>query len=280
MIAGEFPDPVFLAAGRRGSTAVEELLHRARIDFVSSSGIAESSVHGLRDALRDCRAVAAFVRSTHPPPGVLLEIGAGLGRGLPVVLLLAPKVSEGALPAPLRDLPSMRVPAPVTDMAAERLRALLTFAASRASASQIAPSSPINFGEHAELASELARTAASALQALGADVVVHEPQNTVGRPDFAVWMQSLAGVAYNPVLVEVAGRGPDIRAKEVQLRVYMREAEALLGIVIVPDDHAPELRVSKSGAVLVVGLSALSEMDRVSFSNLLRTARNRLFHGS
>lgn len=230
----------------------------------------------LNHALHDCRAVVAYVTSRRPPVGVLLEIGAGLGRDLPVLIVLGPKVRSSSLPVALRELHSMRLPTDVSADGVERFVSLLSTIVQASAPSWTEPSE----GGREKWADESERLAAQALQRLGAGIVGYEPSNRRGKPDLAAWLPDFAGGPYNPALVEVAGRNPDLKAKEAQLRSYMENADALVGLLVVQGVFEPVWHVESSRAVMVVGARNLADMRQEDFLRFLRDGRNRLFHAS
>lgn len=269
------PAPVYLAAGSTGLQPIHSLLAEARIEYRSSEDLGGAPKEQLSKVLSECRAVVAYLTAARPPAGVLLEIGAGIGRGLPVVVVLGSKVRSTSLPAALRELPSMRLPVDVSSDGATRLRSLLTAIEKRPSSSRQVGSIE---GGRERWADESERLTAEALQRLGAGIVGYEPANRRGKPDLAAWFPDLPGVPYNPVLVEVAGRTPDLVGKRAQLRGYMRDADALIGFLVVPGTFDPEWRVLASGAVLTIGVQSLGELQPEEFARILRDGRNYLFH--
>jgi hypothetical protein len=267
---------VFLAKGTRDGHSIDELLDLAGVTYRSSSDLSEFPKDQLDAVISQCRAVVAYVGSARPATGVVLEIGAGLGRGLPVVVILGPRVRASSLSPALRELPSMRLPAKVSQAAADRLRALLV--TTTETPSGVLTTSQVGATGREHWVDEHERRVATILQRLGAVIVGYEPANRRGKPNLAAWIPDLPGVPFNPVLVEVAGRMPQVKEKERQLRGYMGGADALMGILVLPGDRRPDWSIQTSGAVLIVGVEALDEKDRSDFIRTLRDGRNRLFH--
>lgn len=276
---GDASGPVFLAQ-RRTRADVEELMDLAGFRYLSSQDYSGAPSAQLGPLIERCSAVIAFIEAVRPPAGVLLEIGAGLGARLPVVLVLAPKVRQTSLPPALRELQSMRLPAPDSQDGADRLRSLVETA--RRSLDR--GTTPFELPEGSSQAERRAwvdeseREVADTLEALGAQLVGYQPPNRRGTPDMAAWLPAMTSAPFNPVLVEVAGRMADPRAKEAQLRSYMEASDALVGLLVLQGSHEATWRIMRSGAVLIVGIDDLAALDQDAFEGILVSGRNRLFH--
>ena len=173
------PGPVFLSKGTHDGHSIDELLDLAGLRYRSSSDLSEFPKDHLDAVISQCWAVVAYVGSARPATGVVLEIGAGLGRGLPVVVILGPKVRASSLSPALRELPSMRLPAKVSQAAADRLRALLVTTAKTPSG--VLTTSQLGATSREHWVDEHERGAATVLQRLGAVIVGYEPANRRGQ---------------------------------------------------------------------------------------------------
>ncbi len=271
--------PVFLSARRDRISDVQWLFEQSGISYRTSDDFTGAPALQLHEVLSNCGALVAFITSMRPPCGMILEIGAGLGIGIPVVLIVHSKVRLSGLPAALRELPAMRLPEKGSNEGVFRLQSLLE-SSSEFFSPRPQASLPNAEASHREWADESERLAGEALQRLGARIVSYEPPNRRGRPDLAVWWPQFLGPPYNPMLVEVAERNADIREKESQLRGYMSQADALVGLLAVHTSAGANWRVQPTGAVLVVDLGYLRTISRSSFEDLLQVGRNRLFHAS
>src|SRR5436309_8439359 len=82
---------VFLSAeGKTELALVRGLLERANLRVVGLEDLPSTDLTtSLSTILEHCDAVVAVIDSPHPVAAVLLEIGAAIGGGRPVVLLVA-----------------------------------------------------------------------------------------------------------------------------------------------------------------------------------------------
>ncbi len=276
------PPLVFLSSGGNRRGDVERFLQLAGISYLSSSDYERITPVSIRTTIQRCGAVVAFLTSIQPPVGVILEIGAGLGLGLPVVLVMGAKVQPEKLPAALRDIPSMRMPDQYSSDALERLVGLLQIGRSLASTSPKSEQlrrvdtsvNRIAWADGSE------RAVGEVLLQLGTEIVAYEPANRQGRADVAVWVPALSGVPFNPILVEVAGKRASQKQREAQLRKYMSEAGALIGLLVMQEPASPAWRVQSTGATLTIGIDQLAGLTADDFEALMLDGRNRLFHAS
>jgi hypothetical protein len=124
------------------------------------------------------------------------------------------------------------------------------------------------------------RAVAEVLARLGGRVIGQTPSNHPSRVDLAVWVPGLPSPELNPVLVEVAGRGPQVDRKVSQLRRYLVESRSLVGLLVLQDRREPEWIVAGGTAIAVLGLPWLETASNQDFVSLLTRGRNQLVHAS
>jgi hypothetical protein len=113
---------------------------------------------------------------------------------------------------------------------------------------------------------------------LGGKVVTQGPGNAVERLDLAVWIPGLPAPQLNPVLVEVAGRRPNVERSTDRLRAFMLERGSLLGAVVTADSRSHQWVTEGGLAILIIGVESLESKTRESFQQLIAEGRNQLFH--
>jgi hypothetical protein len=240
---------------------------------------AEGVVRGLRDALKACTALVAVVDQAAVAPAVVLEIGAALGRGLPVVILAMNADAAADLEPALRELPVISVTGDSSAAGtrlAETLHALIE--------AHEAESGPASRSERTEQRTavtqgrDFAANVAAILQERGARVVPELRGPDFGRhPDLAIWIDSLPHPSLNPVLIETKVRSKHhLPAAEEQLRELLAAYRCVLGLVVVPGDMPVEWHVTSESAVATIGSETLAQRDLV---RLLNDGRNQWVHG-
>lgn len=237
---------------------------------------------GLRSLIEGSDAVVAVVGATLPA-ATLVEIGVAIGGRLPVVLLVEGQADAESLPLMVRSLPTIVLGGANLSSIAFRLLSALEIppAAERDALLQSAePSQPIATAITRDWADETERAAAEVLKAKGYRVVPQPTANTVGQVDLAVWISDLGDPVLNPVLIEVAGRRPNVSAKVEQLGGYLRASRLVLGMVVTTDDAEPRLHVSGGNAIVVVGIGWLQTASAADILRVLTDGRNVLFHGT
>jgi hypothetical protein len=216
--------------------------------------------------------------------GILLEIGAALGRGLPAIVLLTKAELAKELPPSLHELPIV-VATDAEDAVEQRLSDTIRSAVDAAHGPHRPAPTHTNTAYLEEVhgrewADESERRVATILAGLGARVVGQEPPNARSRVDLAVWVPGLPSPRLNPVLVEVAGRRPNIRMKERQLLRFLTDAGAQLGILVIPEGDALRWNVTGGKAIIVLSVDRLAQLTSDSLVRLLMDGRNKLAHAA
>jgi hypothetical protein len=237
---------------------------------------------GLRSLIEGSDAVIAVVGEAIPP-ATLVEIGVAIGGRLPVVILVEGQVDAAALPLMVRSLPTIVLGGADLSSTAFRLLSALEIppaAESKAPIQSAEPPRQSTTAKAREWADETERAVAEVLQAKGYRVVPQPTANTVGQVDLAVWISDLGDPVLNPVLIEVAGRRPNVAAKVEQLGRYLRASRLALGMLVTTDDAEPRLRVSNADAIVMVGIGWLQTATTADILRVLTDGRNALFHGT
>ncbi|MBB5912174.1 hypothetical protein BJY24_001041 [Nocardia transvalensis] len=255
---------------------------------------AEGLAKGLPEILGDCAGLVAIIDRTSVAPAVLLEIGAALGRGLPVVVLAMKAEAAESLPPVLRELAVVVAQGNRSASGvrlAETLRALLELQSSPSSSQALsvpdqARSASMELVESA-FAGQVEEVVAGLLLNKGARIVATPKfQVSEGRafiPDLAIWVDRLPHPGFNPVFVEVAGTywdGRDlVNAFSERIAVFRDQMAifgCVLGLVVTRDERPVSWYVDDKSAIAVMGLDVLAEQDLV---RLLSDGRNRWVHG-
>src|SRR6266545_5071659 len=198
-------ETVFLSAGR--DTDLERVRSDLRDrDFrtvewrdLTTGGLAR----GLPAALESCDALVAVLDGTEVPAAVLMEIGAALGRGLPVVIVTAGTLETLDLPAALHELPAISAGHAQTTEARQavsrRLVATLRTLINNAGDSSLKAASGSTVGSssitgHSALEDDFARKVVAAIDRLGVRIVEEYEVGPVSRSrmaDLAIWIEGL-----------------------------------------------------------------------------------------
>ncbi len=279
------PLTVFLSAGATTDTTLaRRLLSRAADVIVSWDELPGDSAQRLPGIPDSVDALIAVIDRRSMPTGVLLELGAALGRGLPAIILLANAELLNALPPSLRELPIV-VATEAGDAVAQRLSDTIRSAVDAARASYV-PEPPrttktyLKEVRERDWADESERRVATIFAGLGARVVGQEPANTSSQVDLAAWIPGLPSPHLNPVLIEVTGRRPSIRAKEQQLLGFLHDRGAQLGVLVIPEGDTLRWNVAEGKAIIVISIDRLSQLTADSLMRLLMDGRNKLAHAA
>lgn len=231
----------------------------------------------LRDGISACAALVAVVDRAVVAPAVVLEIGAALGQGLPVIIVAMNASAAADLEPALRELPMVSVignASAVGARLAETLRAAMeaeeqtSRSARRRERSErtAMPSQDTDFETKV----------AAILRERGARVVAEPAGPELDkRADLAIWIDGLSHPSFNPILVETKVQ-PDASIAEKQLRQLLAAYQCVLGLVVVPGDMPVKWQVNSTSAVATIGSSNLEHEDLV---RLLSDGRNRWAHG-
>ncbi len=286
-------ETVFLSAGR--DTDLERVRSDLRDrDFrtvewrdLTTGGLAR----GLPAALESCDALVAVLDGTEVPAAVLMEIGAALGRGLPVVIVTAGTLETLDLPAALHELPAISAGHAQTTEARQavsrRLVATLRTLINNAGDSSLKAASGSTVGSssitgHSALEDDFARKVVAAIDRLGVRIVEEYEVGPVSRSrmaDLAIWIEGLPHPLLNPVLVEIKKHQFEIEAAQSVLREHLGSTGTILGIVVVPGDTKPTWHFGSTHAVVSLGLDVLAALDPGGLVALLADGRNRWVHG-
>lgn len=276
------PLRVLISADATTETALaRRLLSDGTISVVTWE---EASALDLEDLLDGVDAVVALVDQGSPSAGVLLDMGAALGRGVPVILLLPNADLVNTLPSRLRELPAV-VATGAEEAVSQRLSGTIWSAvesgrAGRSPAPVRASRSYVEQVEGRQWADESERRVAAALATLGARVVGQEPANDRGQVDLVAWIPALPVPHLNPLLIEVAGRRPNIEMKAQQLLRFLHDRDAQIGMLILADDRAPRWIIRERCAIVVLSLQYLSNLSPDTLVQLIMDGRNRLVHAA
>jgi hypothetical protein len=93
-----------------------------------------------------------------------------------------------------------------------------------------------------------------------------------------VWFSGLIAPGLNPVIVEVAGR-KDREVAVSQIRLSIDELGLFFGIVLIDGSAAPEWRVDRGKAVLVIGVQRFVGLAADELRSIVTDGRNKLMHG-
>lgn len=242
----------------------------------------EDSTLDLESALNGVNALVALVDRRAPSTGVLLEIGAALGRGMPVVLLLSSAHLSTTLPSRLRELPTV-VLAGAEEAVSRRLTDTVRSAVEAVPASRLptqarASRSYVRQVEAREWADEAERRVAAALANLGARVVGQVPANDRRQVDLAAWIPALPIPHLNPILVEVAGKRPNVQMRTDHLLRFLRDRDVQIGMLILAEEENPSWVIREGRAIVILSLQGLYDLTPDSLVQLIMDGRNRLAH--
>lgn len=253
---------------------------------------AEGLVRGLPEMLDTCVALVAIIDKARVAPAVLLEVGAALGKRLPVVVMVTNAVAAESLPPVLREL-AVLVAQDNRSVAGVRLAETL-YALIEVGTPTVIPSSPAQPWllpkEHlveSAFGSRIERDVADILLSKGARIVptprIQLSEDRYFTPDMAVWVEALPHPGLNPVLVEVAGThwdGSDpvdiFRERVETLRSQLASHGCVLGLVITSEERPVTWHVNDRSAIASMGVNTLAQHDLV---RLLSQGRNRWVHG-
>lgn len=263
------------------TTALSQLLTDNGYHVTRPSDLPPGDVAaGLRSLIEGSDAVVAVVGAAMPP-ATLVEIGVAIGGRLPVFILVEGAADVAALPLMVRGLPTIVLGGADLGSTAFRLLSALEIppaAEPDASLQSAEPPRQVATAITREWVDETEGAVAEVLKAKGYRVVPQPTANTVGQVDLAVWISDLGDPALNPVLIEVAGRRPDVAAKVEQLGRYLRASRIVLGMLVTTDDADPRLQVSDANAIVVVGIGWLRTATTGDIVRVLTDGRNALFH--
>jgi hypothetical protein len=284
-------DVVFVAAARDTKIErVRSLLSAAGFRTMDWRDMPpEGLAGGLPQILGECAALVAVVDDVGLAPAVLLEVGAALGRSLPVVVLAIDSTAVANLPPALQELPlvsAAHARTPDDESAVEqRLAATLRTALKGASRITRSTERVAEAGYTRDIASaregvDFQRRAVAVFAHLGAQIVQEHTLGPGRRADLAVWVEGLPHPMLNPVLIELKPSADvqSISAVE-QLSQHLVGVGTLLGLVVVAGERPPQWDFTLGRAIAVVGLDWVEALDERRLVGFLTDGRNRLMHG-
>lgn len=273
---GEAGDRVFLTAssGVRIDT-VEDMLRRAGLSPVRWPDLPPGPlVRSLSEALSQCVAlIAVLAEDASPSPGLLVDVGAAIGRDLPVILVATSPQTRTKVPAVLRELPVVGLGG---DESAIGDRIVQTI---KAYSDIHGGPRPLTQSTVREWDSEVERRVAASLERIGIRVVGQFPANNRNRVDLAAWFPDI-GAQLNPILVEVAARRPNLRQRREALRRYLHDAQTFIGVLVTMEPNEPTWEFASGTAIVTLGVDFLESIEVDTLASLLVDGRNQLFHQS
>ncbi|MGI5206225.1 hypothetical protein ACQEU6_32215 [Spirillospora sp. CA-108201] len=247
---------------------------------VTEGGMARS----LASRLSRCTALVAIVDRPLVGPAVILEIGAALGRGLPVVILATNADAATGIGPVLQDLSTIVVKGDqkaAGTRLTETLHALIE-AQSADPGTGLKPAHAIQGPPASAVGVTFEMKVASILKEQGARVA---PERLDQAPDtgydLAVWVDGLPHPSLNPVLIQVKrklkpGRGNDSAATAKEhLQEILAAHKCVLGLIVVDGAREPDWSITAVSAIATIGADTLA---RTNLAVLLNSGRNRWAH--
>ncbi|WP_143271414.1 hypothetical protein [Amycolatopsis echigonensis] len=273
---GEAGDRVFLTASSGVEIdTVEDLLRQAGLSPVRWADLPPGPLgRSLSEVLGRCVAlIAVLADDASPSPGLLVDVGAAIGRDLPVILITTSPRTRTKLPAVLQELPAVNLGG---DERAIGDRIVQTIKAYSDTHDEPHPltQSPVR-----EWDSEVERRVAASLQQIGIRVVGQFPANNRTRVDLAAWFPDI-GAQLNPLLVEVAARRPNLQQRREALRRYLHDAQTFIGVLVTVEPNEPTWEFAEGTAIVTLGVDFLEDIEVGALARLLMDGRNQLFHQS
>ncbi|WP_328601095.1 restriction endonuclease [Actinomadura physcomitrii] len=239
---------------------------------------------GLASTLSRCTALVAVVDRPQVGSAVILEIGAALGRGLPVVILATNADAATGIGPVIQDLPTIVVKGDheaAGTRLIETLHALIE-AQSADPGTGLRSVPVIQSGSTFTAGVTFETKVASILEEQGARVLPERLDQTPDTGyDLAVWVDGLPHPSLNPVLIQVkrqlkTGRGNDSMAfAKKRLQATLAAHKCVLGLIVVNGSQEPDWSISSGSAIATIGAETLA---RINLAALLNSGRNRWVH--
>lgn len=273
---GEAGDRVFLTASSGVRIdSVEDMLRRAGLSPVQWADLPPGPLgRSLSEVLGQCVAlIAVLAEDASPSPGLLVDVGAAMGRDLPVILVAMSPQARAQAPAVLRELPVVSLGGDERAIGDRIIQTIKAYSDIHGEPRPLAQS-PVR-----EWDSEVERRVAASLQRIGIRVVGQFPANNKNRVDLAAWFPDI-GAQLNPILVEVAARRPDLPQRREALRRYLHDAQTFIGVLVTVEPNEPAWEFVSGTAIVTLGADFLENIEVDALASLLMDGRNQLFHQS
>lgn len=273
---GEAGDRVFLTASSDVRIdAVEDMLRRAGLSPVRWPDLPPGPLgRSLSEVLGQCVAlIAVLAEDASPSPGLLVDIGAAIGRDLPVILVATSPQTRVKLPAVLRELPAVNLGGDERVIGDRIVQTIKAYSDTRDEPR------PLTQSPAREWDSEVERRVAVSLERIGIRVVGQFPANNKDRVDLAAWFPDI-GAQLNPLLVEVASRRLNLERRREALRRYLHDAQTFIGVLVTVEPNEPAWEFADDTAVVTLGVDFLEAIEVDALTRLLMDGRNQLFHQS
>lgn len=241
------------------------------------------------DAIRSADFVIGVLHETRAQSNNLLEIGAALGLGKPLLLL---KRGEGGVPSTLAhleclstDLQDQKLLSFQVDMFLRSLDKRRTERRPNKPSSSERKRMPSNLPS-LQLESALEQSLVDAVVASGGRVTAPSRKRAEYTPDLLIWLPDADAELLNPAVVEVTGLRDvaDLVEKRERLSRFLLSSGLQCGIIALHDAKSSTFKLQDIRAIpgiYVVSIDALiSMLAQDQLASWLRTERNRLAHGA
>lgn len=236
------------------------------------------------DAVLSAAFVCIVLSDTPPLPAIMFEAGIAAGSRRPVLIIASPK-GAGQLPADLLSAPIIRYEKGSKRLLKDSITAYLT------NVQPIAAQLTLNWNalieEEQKQPSKLkvAREQssigqmASHLKQIGAMVTL-DSRIGDGRVDIAATIPAL-GESFNPVFIEVKRRFSSPDSDIEQMRRYLRNANARLGLIVYTENiPARVFRTASSMGILLLSADELMSWDGSQMVQEITKLRNKVVHSA